>query len=750
VVTQASQPTHFYLFVDESGSFIERSSQTNNKQGFANQLVGFLAPMSPRVFDDAKKVMSNWFERRGSNGPKVFHANKLAATTINRLVQEIVPKLLELGWQPVRLVNVQHVRYSDGDRIANYTNMVAELALRLFQEKSKGIGDRIIIHFQGDIVTLGEKDRSGYAPTIPKRDYQLRFNEYLGFAAVRRGLAREELNWDLQGIKLKNAKIEPALQICDLLSYASLANYKYCSTETTRTLRGAFGAFDQTMETLDLIERLDRLIAEQSFGVALQILAEALYQVDEQSHSPREGAARRLEQIIDRLGQIGMRGRDPHLTVLIAWLDQIVGQQRLYEAGYSIANWLTSSLALPLKERMQQFGDDHTLNWFEYSLRRWALTAANHGGAVSDAEVQAIAMRQLEPLLARQWERIPLLIDGFIAQAVHQTDCRGYREVANKMNWIARSLKLQSNSLQELMQGGRPEFIKYDARGKALGTQVQALTLWGFEDQSSMLKAREVSDEAIAEFSSMDDKARQYQYRCHLETIAGEFEAARRFLLMSILKTEQLSQIGSHQDIASQLSTTGKNRSGRLDDDGNYRFHLQHWLRIGAHAYLRGAVSEQKDFTSAVNRSNVMNSSWCIGNEADWPAHGILRSVAVIRAAQSDASAAQEILRLLEDNTVVDVNHIVLAMIVLAAQAEVAAILSDMPAAAELLDGNSDGLKRSGEILERLFRGRLEVFPEMERLLKEWRESLSHILSGKASQDQARSKLFSLAGQIRY
>ncbi|MFZ0750063.1 MAG: hypothetical protein WAM70_11945, partial [Pyrinomonadaceae bacterium] len=95
-------------------------------------------------------------------------------------------------------------------------------------------------------------------------------------------------------------------------------------------------------------------------------------------------------------------------------------------------------------------------------------------------------------------------------------------------------------------------------------------------------------------------------------------------------------------------------------------------------------------------------------------------------------------------------NHIVLAMIVLAAQAEVAAILWRMPEATKLPDENSNGLKESVEIIERLFRGRLEIFPEMERLLKEWREALDQILSGEVSQDQARSRLLSLAAQVRY
>jgi hypothetical protein len=738
----------YYLFVDESGGFVEKGSKLAEKQGFASQLVGFLAPMSPQVFDEASGIMAGWFGTRGSSEPRVFHANKLAASTVNNAVQKVLPKLLERGWQPVRLVNLEHVRYREGDRISNYTNMVAELALRLFQEKSKGSDDRTIIHFQGDIVSLAEKDLRGFAPTIPKRDYQLRFDEYLSFAAVRRGLAREQLKWDLRSVKLKNAKVEPVLQICDLLSYASHADYKHCSRQTKQLLREAFGPFDQTMETLDLIERIDRLIAEQTFGIALQILAEALYNADEPSRYPREGANNRVGQITDRLVQIGVRGRDPHLAVLVGWLDQLIGQQRLYDGGYSIANWLVDNLSVPLREQLRHFAEDHTVNWFEYSLRRWALTAANHGGALRDAEEQLVAMRRLEPLLARQWERIPLLIDGFIAQAVHQTDCFAHDKVADNMEWIAEALKLQSESLQKLMPEALSEPISYDARGKALGTRVQALILRGFKDESNIESARKVSDDAIAEFSSIDDKARQYQYRCHLETIAGDFPAARRFLSMSIMKSERASKESSHQEISDRIWAVIKNLP--QGSDGNYRFWLQHWLRMGALAYLRGDAREQTEFTGALKRTKVLNSSWCIGEETSWPAHGILRSVAVIQASLNDTASATETLRCMQSITPFDENHLVIAVIALAAQLEVAALFMGTPTATALLDGDTNRIQNIKGILDGLFKGSLDLFPEMKRLLIRWRESVSRIRDGQVPQGRIREMLINLASEIRY
>ncbi|MFZ0749171.1 MAG: hypothetical protein WAM70_07410, partial [Pyrinomonadaceae bacterium] len=598
----------YYFFVDES--------DFGATSPFPPLLAGFVAPMNPEVFEQAEKIMAGFPGWDRAEDPE-FHATKLKPDPLNQGIQYLVPELQKLGWQPVRIVNLERVRY--GERLPTQTNMVAELALRIFQAFSNGPDDRINLHLRADMVSLEPRNSQGHTLSISKRDYEIRFDEYLGLAAVRRGLARDKLNWEVPKISLKDAKFEPPLQICDLLANASHANYRRCSTRSKEILRDAFGSFDQTMETLDLVERVDRLMSEESYGVALQVLTDALHDEGQIVSQVRDGAGHRLQRCIERLEQIGVRGRDAQLGILVVWLDQLIGQQRLDTRGHKIANWLIDNLAAPLRAHLRQIDEDHTVNWFEYSLRRWALTAANHAGALKDAERQVHAMQELQPLLARQWERIPLLIDGMILQAVHQTDCFAFDRVSDNMEWIAEALKLQSSSIQRLMPAAFAQPIAYDARARALGTRVQALTLRGFNNEAEIEKARNVSDEAIMEFSSIDDQCRQYQYRCHLETIAGDFAEARRFLLMSMVKSDTLGTACEQENIGAPLLLIGNLEL----EDSNYRFWLQHWLRIGACSYLRHDLKEHRRFTEALRKFRMLNSAWCTGERKNWPAHGI-------------------------------------------------------------------------------------------------------------------------------
>src|SRR6185369_14536210 len=178
------------------------------------------------------------------------------------------------------------------------------------------------------------------------------------------------------------------------------------------------------------------------------------------------------------------------------------------------------------------------------------------------------------------WERIPLVMDGLITQAVHATDCLEFDEASRLMKFVAESLKSQSNRFHEVLPDEFPEELRFDLRARALGTFLQSEILAGASDPKRLENARQASNDAIAEFTSFGDRARQYQYRCHLETIAGDFETARRFLIQSLEGTDQTPVDFSHNRISQLVLELG------VDPQWKAEFTLVHWLRIGAYACL--------------------------------------------------------------------------------------------------------------------------------------------------------------------
>lgn len=131
--------------------------------------------------------------------------------------------------------------------------------------------------------------------------------------------------------------------------------------------------------------------------------------------------------------------------------------------------------------------------------------------------------------------------------------------------------------------------IKSDLRGKALGTCLQAQIYQYLQNADTKLlkKARENSEKAIAEFVALNDKRRQYQYRCQLETVAGNFTASRQYLAQSL----GLNKESSYLEIIQHIQNLDQNEQG---------FYLLHLFRLGYGCYFKNNFEEWEQFKNAL------------------------------------------------------------------------------------------------------------------------------------------------------
>ena len=74
----------------------------------------------------------------------------------------------------------------------------------------------------------------------------------------------------------------------------------------------------------------------------------------------------------------------------------------------------------------------------------------------------------------------------------------------------------------------------YEELGKALGTRLQIKAFLTRFNRDYYDSAKEDSDEAIKNFVMAEDKCRQYLYRVHLETEAGVYDEALKYLKMAL------------------------------------------------------------------------------------------------------------------------------------------------------------------------------------------------------------------------
>lgn len=743
----------YFLFIDESGTFKETSTNPDEFQSrkkTRSQIVGFLAKRADNISDQAREILEESYRSAGvSIGKK---GSKLEFREINEIIPRLIERLNNKQWQPVRLVNKEKITF--GSRISIYTNMVAELLLRIYQCKAASPQEKIMIYLVGSEVQLEESDlsdaRIGQPQTKNRRiieleSYKQRIEEVLGFSAVHRGFKNSEFNWQLYEISLEDARIEPELQICDLLSNASYDNYTKCSKSNKQLLLESFGIFDQTMQTTNLLERLDRLINENAFSSALAELAKTLTDNDETEYF-KTAAKNRLDFILDELVHLGARGRDAHFAVLIARLDQLIGQERLIETGYKIADWIKREIVEKLRFKLAEINQHGTLDWVDFSINRWLLTAANHRGALRQARTASASINRLCPSLARQSEYLPLLVDGLIVQAVHQTDCLEFREAIKNLEQIAELARRQTEGLSGLLQI-RPDEIRSDMHAKTLGTLTMSLILAGFENEAKTNYARCQSDEAIAEFARQQDKERQYQYRCHLETLAGDFDAARFYLLKSLYPIDDKKSV-SHNELLKEINSLEEEKQFK------YFFTLAHWLRLGAVAARCETDAQKMEFD---NFYPVFLTSGCLETDftEDFPAHLILKNIAVIESARDKPETALKMLEKLSKITVISDNFMILPLIQIAAFAETAANLWGTPEGFSLIDAGKSASEKNPQtditrIIKEMLRPEFEDFPGINEKLQNWQNQIAELNFETNNIEKSRRKLLDIAREIRY
>src|SRR5262249_55502294 len=157
--------------------------------------------------------------------------------------------------------------------------------------------------------------------------------EYLGFAAVRRGVARESFWWRLDELRI-NPGDDPRAELCDLISNASHDDFRRCR-ECRPALEAALEGYDFPLTYHELREGVRLLLAEESLGEAMLELAAV---GDEHTRGLLDEARTRLERLAPA-------ARDLHLRLLAGWLEQVVEARRDVETGYRLAQWLQRELA---------------------------------------------------------------------------------------------------------------------------------------------------------------------------------------------------------------------------------------------------------------------------------------------------------------------------------------------------------------------------------------------------------------------
>ena len=237
----------------------------------------------------------------------------------------------------------------------------------------------------------------------------------------------------------------------------------------------------------------------------------------------------------------------------------------------------------------------------------------------------------------------------------------------------------------------------------------------------------------IEEFTTPGDKAIQHQYRCQLETIAGNFATARDYLAKSINSADS-----SHDAIADSIFNLADFPQG---------FALLHWLRLGTISYSTDN-NEWTEFAKALKQSKLLNNPWCMGQQSNnYPTHGILRRVALIELIQGERNVAA--IGRLRNLNPIEQGNFILCIIQCAAYAEAAAWLWDSNNSLAKKTLSCKDKERLGlqQLLEILADKSEDLFPQVYQLTQSWLEVVKEVL---ANDTKVKDKLLKLGKQVSY
>ncbi len=718
------------IFIDESGLFIETSTDPadrvkHHKQDrkFASQLAGVVCPTAQLTGTVARAMLEKSLKSAGLAFEHEFHSTQLRGRSqagFNQFVELLVTELRTGDFQTVRIVNSERVSF--GDRVANYTNILAELLVRVCQRLSGfNRGEAISLNVYAAKVR-GDEDESGVFEIMAQSEYQERIRERLTLAAMAGGWGEQVPKWSIRSFQLASGKDDPRLWIADAISNASHDNYHAISPAAAQSLQSAFGDFDFTLSFNQSLERVKDLVDQQQYAAAVIEIGE--HELSEwTSQSASSEYMKQLNRLIPKLFELAPAIGVPQLQAILGWLRQLSENRERLDDARQACNWFETQVLDQVGQRFTEINLDAGLeNWLRLGMATASLTACNHGGDVDDGKKQATKIDELVPKLAGRWEFTSDLMQSLITQAVHFNDLFKHSLVVKKMSMVAEYYQTLGSLFHEVYPGVFPQDVRSDLCGAALGTKVQAETYLMLSGKLNIETVRQTSDAAIAQFAKAQDLQRQYQYRSEIEAIGENWDAARHFLSEGI---------GCAESDHESLGTFIQNLS-----ETELAFALLHWTRLGGVAATSGTTQELDVFFAAWCGTGFDKPGGELGQISVYPVHGILRRLAAVYAAKQDLAKTTELLRSLR-RIVENDEKALFQLIEAAAVMGAVGIIgrSDLPKAIGRLKGSKNDPSLSS-LLHSLVKKSTDTQPIIAGIGNHWLELTERFESGKAEPNE--------------
>jgi hypothetical protein len=637
------------VFLDESGVFLEtlpfhqmeHQGIDIPKRLFASQVAGVVAEHGSLNSQRAQELLAIPCRQTGMELMPEFHANYIGYQQISALVPHFAKVLRQTHFQAVRLVNRE--RLSFGTRVSTYCNMIAELLIKICEHWDSQTHDVVQLHvYSANFVSRIQADE---VTVLDQDEYLFRIQELFARTAVSYGFSAENFRWSVVEFNLISARRDRRLQLADLISYSTHDGFHPLreSREAKNAMVSVLGKCDWSFSINKTLNRVEQLESAESFGLALITLADQAIVANLEPVIANKYKATAIN-LVKSIGKSEPGIQRSHFQVIAGWLYKVAEDRCELDESLKKIEWIQKILTAAPDTSLPPA--NWPSDWLGLLTATHALSACNHAGNTLTGAKYSMQIDDLTPQVALRWEYTDDLMHAFITQAVHRNDCCDYLRASERMESVGRFYETMNTFFKDAFPGVFPEKVHADLAGRAFGTQVQCetacvLATAGEKANEHLVRGRKANKLATAEFESEQDKSRQRQYRCELETAARNYPEARSYLAAAIGIPDS-----NHQTISNFLD--------EMPNGFNQGFQMLHWCRIGAMAGKSGDSLEFNAFLKAWQSSKLKHSTWASGLDLEggkatvYPSHGILRHLSVIAAVSGDAHSVQKYLANLE------------------------------------------------------------------------------------------------------
>lgn len=502
----------YYLYLDESGQF----NNASNK-GLPSIVAGFLSEKNcteakaKDLLSEAKKQSESF----STIDIEHFHAMKDANPALCEFITVLLEKMSEKNFRFVVFKNDKEYTSINSD--VTYLNVFAEGIVNLLQFLLAQTNDEIFLHVcYASRLNVAERDLRGIYISLDEKSYLERIEERIDWRMLR--LKSSERKRIKKNFIVNKADLFAPLMLADAVCYVLRSGWKKLLPNLKARIKKLPTLTFRLPEKISWRE-IQNLFIENRIG-------EAIY-----SWYVRGNSAL-FEEYNEQFNRI-----------LVNKLKSLDGFSRKfqYEATAQLVGTLVDSRDFDLAKKFTDALDEkifpllreNNLNAqeFFFDIHFYRLTVATHEGNTFDEQREIALCREILPTLPATFEKLDYFLKYKLREVEYLKNTYDFERALKELNRLEKILSNTGellNLIDELEDFAKD--IRSTTLGKVIGSRAVTKIYLSSTKPNLIASAREDLTKSIEQFFDISDKARQFQSRSMLETVAGNFQESLSWL----------------------------------------------------------------------------------------------------------------------------------------------------------------------------------------------------------------------------